>query len=941
MKKRKTAKFQVALGQTGLLVSLILIALLLGLVPDRNAAIRSGRAAFAESLALNVSGHLARSDIRQMRSDLVLVVDRNHDLISAGIRRKDGRLIAIGPHDGEWIPMSGTYSSDVQVLVPLFSSDQQWGQLELRFASGAYFADSAQLQSVPLLIFLGASGFVVFYLYLGKMLQHLDPSRAIPQRVRSALDTMAEGLLVIDRQGQIVLANESIASILGKDVDELLGCKAHDFAWELDVVEAFVTDVPPWTKCLESGVPQRNAVIHLPGETENDPARTFIVNCSPVMAAGGKQGGALISFDDVTQLEEKKKELGIAKEAAEAANQSKSEFLANMSHEIRTPMNAILGFTDVLRRGYGDSQEDPRQYLNTIHSSGTHLLELINDILDLSKVESGRMDVERINCSPYSIVRDVIQVLSVKAEEKGIALEFSTNGPIPRTIESDPSRLRQIITNLVGNAIKFTEEGGVKVVMRLMDEGVNKGVPLFCIDIHDSGIGMSQDQMDRIFDPFSQADSSVTRRFGGTGLGLTISRRFGEALGGAVTVSSEADKGSVFSVTIDPGNLAGIGMLTRDELEAISDTGSVEEHTWAFHDKHVLVVDDGPENRALVSLVLRESGIQVTCAEDGKIAVDLATKNQFDMILMDMQMPVMDGYTATTLLRDRGLTIPIYALTAHAMKGFENECLAAGCSGFLTKPIDIDLLLETLGDLLGGEKVAKPTSPPEARELPERKAGTTEGKSQVEGLRTEIEKLTNRLTDALGVMNEALADEDFALLADRARWLKHAGESIGLFELAEPAQRLEAAAMTSDEVESATVLAELESLVNQLQETDGDCVEPPTNVSHERIVSQLPMDDPDFREIVSSFVPRLIQKLDDMDDALRQCDFHELAELSHWLKGAGGTVGFPQFTEPAASLERQARKENADGTAPELLGELKSLASRIHIPELQVADAAV
>jgi HPt (histidine-containing phosphotransfer) domain-containing protein len=171
--------------------------------------------------------------------------------------------------------------------------------------------------------------------------------------------------------------------------------------------------------------------------------------------------------------------------------------------------------------------------------------------------------------------------------------------------------------------------------------------------------------------------------------------------------------------------------------------------------------------------------------------------------------------------------------------------------------------------------------------------------------------------------------------------LKHAGESIGLFELAEPAQRLEAAAMTSDEVESATVLAELESLVNQLQETDGDCVEPPTNVSHERIVSQLPMDDPDFREIVSSFVPRLIQKLDDMDDALRQCDFHELAELSHWLKGAGGTVGFPQFTEPAASLERQARKENADGTAPELLGELKSLASRIHIPELQVADAAV
>ena len=366
--------------------------------------------------------------------------------------------------------MPGEFSSSSQVRVPIDSSGKTWGQLELRFTSANEFMgyDVSQSQIIPLMLFMTVFGFLVFYFYLGKMLKHLDPTNAIPPRVRSALDTLAEGLLVVDLRGQIVLSNNAFAEIVDQEFDDLLGRSTNDFPWEtLNGKRLSVADAP-WTQSLETGEPQRNTVVQL--IDHQGVRRTFNVNCTPVMSGGTKHGGVLIGLDDVTQLEQKKKELGEAKDSAVAANQAKSEFLANMSHEIRTPMNAILGFTDVLRRGYGNKQ-DPRTYLNTIHSSGRHLLELINDILDLSKVESGQLEVERIECSPHLVVRDVAQVLAVKANEKGISLSFEADGPIPATIFSDPGRIRQIVTNLVGNAIKFTEKGGVKVILAIDSRG--------------------------------------------------------------------------------------------------------------------------------------------------------------------------------------------------------------------------------------------------------------------------------------------------------------------------------------------------------------------------------------------------------------------------------------------------------------------------------------
>ncbi len=578
MKMKLSAKSRVALGQTGLLIGLLLFALFLGLVPDRQSAIRHGRAVLAEAAVVRASAYISKEDIQGLEEILKIFVKRNDDLLSAAVRRDKAPVVVIGDHLNRWTPMVGEFSSDSQVRVPIFSGDTNWGQLELRFKSSNEFLgfDFAQSQIVPLILFLTVTSFIVFYFYLGKMLKHLDPSRAIPPRVRSALDTLAEGLLVVDLRGQIVLANGAFAEIVGLSFEDLLGKKAHEFAWESSDGTALPRETAPWNRCLVTGEMERNAAVHL--LDHQGVRRTFIVNCTPVMAASDKHGGVLISLDDVTQLEEKKKELKVAKDSAEAANQAKSEFLANMSHEIRTPMNAILGFTEILRRGYGQSSEDPKKYLNTIHSSGTHLLELINDILDLSKVESGHMEVERVEFSPYQMVRELIQVLGVKANEKGIPLIFEVDGEIPETITSDPSRIRQIVTNLVGNAIKFTNEGAVKVVMCLT-EGDQ---PKLRIDIMDTGIGMTQDQMDRIFDAFAQADESVTRRFGGTGLGLAISRKFAEALQGGITVGSIPGKGSIFTLTLDAGSLDGVSLIHPEALETIQDSSDERQRPMAI-----------------------------------------------------------------------------------------------------------------------------------------------------------------------------------------------------------------------------------------------------------------------------------------------------------------------------------------------------------------------
>ncbi|MEX2093681.1 MAG: response regulator [Pirellulales bacterium] len=388
-------------------------------------------------------------------------------------------------------------------------------------------------------------------------------------------------------------------------------------------------------------------------------------------------------------------DLLIAKEAAEASNRAKSEFLANMSHEIRTPLTGILGFTDVLLTGGDDGDMAKRlEYLSTIQASGKHLLTVINDILDLSKIEAGRVEFEHEACKPDQLVDDVLRVLQVKADEKSLAMSVRWESQIPRLIYTDASRVRQALINLIGNSIKFTSQGSVEVVGRLMQF---QGRPQLEFDVIDTGIGIADDQLAKIFEPFIQADSSVTRRFGGTGLGLAITRKIARGLGGDLTAVSETGEGSTFTLRFDTGDISGIPLITpaaANQPRAVD--AARPAATNVSSDVNVLLVEDGDTNRKLIKLLLERAGARVTTAVNGAVGVEIAMRESFDVILMDMQMPVMDGYSAARQLRDCGATLPIIALTAHTMTGDREKCLDAGCTDYLTKPINAELMFAAI-----------------------------------------------------------------------------------------------------------------------------------------------------------------------------------------------------------------------------------------------------
>ncbi len=426
------------------------------------------------------------------------------------------------------------------------------------------------------------------------------------------------------------------------------------------------------------------------------------------------------------QLKTAMEQLTDAMQEAESANQAKSEFLANMSHEIRTPMTAILGYAENLL----DPEFSQSERLNAVHTirrNGEHLLEIINDILDLSKIEAGKLQLERLPCSPIQVVANVQSLMKVRADSKSLPLTVEYVGPIPETIQSDPTRLRQILVNLIGNAIKFTETGGVRLVIRLVDADSDSGrdsrTPMIQFDVIDTGIGLTPEQMSGLFQAFTQADTSTTREFGGTGLGLSISKRLAEILGGDITVESTPEKGSTFRVRIATGPLDGVKMPKNP---AGSTAARLEEAAAAKPDEanlkcRILLAEDGLDNRRLVSFMLKRVGAQVTAVENGKLAADaaLAARDQgsaFDVILMDMQMPVMDGYEATGLLRRKGYKGSIIALTAHAMAGDREKCLNAGCDGYATKPIDraklIDMIRSHLSEDRNEREAPQPASEP-------------------------------------------------------------------------------------------------------------------------------------------------------------------------------------------------------------------------------------
>ena len=847
-------RIRIALAMMSVVVFAIFSAKLLGLLPDAESAVIKGRVRLCESLALCGSALIARGDTEGVKTLFGAIVARDADVASVGVRTIDGVLIlAAGPHAQRWSPPANGRSNSEQMQVPIYESgSKKWGQLEFCFVPlhGGAKWDFLRSQSTRFVAFIAAASFLGFSLILRLVLKYLDPSKAVPRRVRDALNNLAEGLLILDTKENILLANSAFASIAGIDPERLMGMRASALRWRRDQSDGGGNN--PWMDALRQKCPIANVRLHL--EDARGGWHSFNVNCSPLLGNQGRYCGVMVTFDDVTQLEEQNVELEKARHVAEAASRSKSEFLANMSHEIRTPMNAIMGFADILRRGMEESEERRLNYLETIHASGTHLLELINDILDLSKIEAGKLQVESVEVSPFGVMRDVVNVLRVRAEMAGITLDYSVAGRVPETIHSDPTRLRQILMNLVGNALKFTSEGGVTLVCRLASES---DVPRLEYEISDTGIGMTEEQMARIFSPFEQADSSVTRRFGGTGLGLSISQRFAEALGGGIRVRSTPGVGSTFTVAVETGPLSGVRMIDGTEAALSMEQKQQSRRNVCqvrLRPSRVLLVDDGASNRELVALLLRRAGLEVCEAESGVEALDRVAEATFDLVLMDMQMPVMDGYTATRRLRESGHSMPIVALTGNAMQGDEDKCRAAGCSHFLTKPVDFDALFDVLSDTLG--ELTPVEEPSTTRQAP-------------------VDPLAGHLPET-----------------SRRTCSPAAAAAPGPVERKLPRP----------------------------------------------IVPTLPFDDPDFRMIVEKFVAQLVVRLQAMCEAFVQGDFEALADHAHWLKGAGGTVGFAEFTEPARRLESLATSQSIDEIPP-LLQDLVQLAESVRLDQCDSTTA--
>ncbi|GAA5511072.1 ATP-binding protein [Novipirellula caenicola] len=980
--QRIPIRIRISFGLVGLMTGSLLVASAVGFFPNEQEEILRGRAKLCESLAISGTAMAASGQVDSLHVTLASIVQRDPQVLSIGLQNIDGQtVVSAGPHDETWDPEVKNGMNQMQV--PIFRYGKQWGELQVAFEPTGGLLGLDHWAPAWLLIVLIPACLLQFSFFLRKTLENLDPSGAVPTHVEKALDTFTVGLFLLNSRDRVLFANQRLATLLGCTSDELVGKRTNELQW---ILPSDSSQTLPWNDAKESNDSVNDRILHF----ERDGRMlTFSVNCTPITGQG-----FLATFDDITLIEENKVQLANARDEAQHANEAKSAFLANMSHEIRTPLNAVLGFTDVLRRGLVTNSDEAIGHLNMIHNSGEHLLKLINDILDLSKIEAGRLQVEMIDTNIHETISTVASVLQERALEKNLEVQVEFNSPMPRTMQTDPTRLRQVITNLIGNAIKFTDEGAVKIIAEVVHQ--DGSTPTLQIAVVDSGIGMTPEQQSKIFQSFVQADSSTTRKYGGTGLGLSISRRLTEAMGGDLTVTSEVNVGSTFTITLPVEPDAMEDVITPEEIlsqanqsaAAVSANGLIRLPALP-----VLVVDDGEANRRLIELVLTRAGAVVTSAENGLEAIRLISESDFSLVLMDMQMPVLDGYTATRRLRECGVTTPIIALTGNAMKGDREKCLEAGCDDFLTKPVNIDELLSHAQAYLGEcdaddpetssftdastaahPLIADAVSTDQQPSVPPTSEASTEDSSSAESS-TEATKLrydgaspihptlpmddpdyraittdfVSRLDKRLQAMEDAIANDDFETLRAEAHWLKGSGGTVGLGVFTESAAKLEHGAGQFERSQLERLLDEIRDLQRRIVIPAVDCADPPQPPAKlavpepqspddqpvgDPIYSTLPLDDREFCEIIIDFVRRLDPQIAEMRRLAAVDAMNELVDLAHWLKGAGGTVGYSEFTSPASALAEAARS-GSQTECEKCIDVIASIRQRLVVPVLE------
>ena len=508
--------------------------------------------------------------------------------------------------------------------------------------------------------------------------------------------------------------------------------------------------------------------------------------------------------DKNQQLLEAGTEMSRAYQKAEKATIIKSDFLATMSHEIRTPLTAIIGFAETTLFKE-QTMEQRKNSIQVIIRNGKHLLHIINDILDLSKVEANKLEIESIEVPLFELLNDLERLVRPAAEEKRLGFSINYMFPLPKKIQSDPLRVKQVLINLCNNAIKFTENGHVLINVSCACSNDNN---LLSFEVVDSGIGMSEEQLDMVFQAYRQADSSMTRKYGGTGLGLSLSNSLAEKLGGSITVSSEVNIGSKFNFTFDTKMASESDMVFDLKHVPKMYQAKIPAGPTKHLSGHILLVEDNEDNQQLLLIYLKRLGVDVTIAENGEFAIKAVEEREFDLVLMDMRMPVMGGLEATKILREKNFTKPIIALTANAMKEDKEACYKAGCDGFLSKPIDVNNLSETVETYLEIKK-------------PEQKENVSVVSSLLESDPDSIElikRYVGKLTGTLNDIEQSIIEKDWDNLKDILHQLKGTGGNFGYPILTSLAGQMEFQAMNKNK-------GELIALYSQLKESHQQILE--------------------------------------------------------------------------------------------------------------------
>ena len=580
-------------------------------------------------------------------------------------------------------------------------------EFRLRFPDGTERWVSGN--SVPT---LECDGSTLWHGYLADITDRKNSELAIrvsEAKFRAIIDASPVPMAIVDEKDVFSYLNPAFVNTFGYDAKTIPSLSIwRQLAYPDPDYRQWVND--NWRQRLEEA--RRTGTDFVPIELfircSSGLMKLVVASATPIL--GDFAGLNLLLKQDITERKQAEQNLIEAHAAAEAASRAKSAFLANMSHEIRTPLTAMLGFADILGEEELSPQsiEQRRKILETIKRAGNHLLTIINDILDLSKIEANKMTVEVVPTSLIGLLYEVETLMSPKAAGKGVELKVLITNRLPERIMSDPTRLRQILLNLVGNSTKFTEAGSIQIRVGLHGE---KPLPWLHIDIEDTGLGMTVEQAERLFTPFGQGDNSMTRTHGGTGLGLSLSRRLAVMMGGDIQLQhSVLGSGSCFRVLLP--------------LEPVEDCDWFEDYDDAklklvplateskpiqpkiTLDGRILLAEDGIDNQRLIAFHLRSAGAHVETADNGRIALEMfesahSSGTPYDLLVSDMQMPEMDGYTLARTLRERGSKVPIVALTANAMSDDREKCLQAGCDDYSSKPINKAILLKLCATWLG------------------------------------------------------------------------------------------------------------------------------------------------------------------------------------------------------------------------------------------------